>query len=548
MKKFLIAFVLVLLFSCNTYKGQVDSLFNSMTSDSTPGCMIAVYQDGEYLYKEGFGMANLEDNIPITSKTIFNVGSVSKQFTAYSIFLLDDRGQLSTTDDIRDYIPELPDFGYTITIEDLIYHRSGLRSDEGLFAVKGMFIKNDDRMSHFIKPIFKDDIIQLAVNQKHLNFTPGKNFSYSNTGYVLLAEIVSRVSDKTFIEFTDDEIFKKLGMLDSGFKEEINLEGNTKSYYLSADGEYKPLDFLDLAVGSSQLHTNVEDMIKWMTYLNKAINENDSVLNKMITAKHFVAGGLFAGELNGHDAYFHDGFTPCFHSSMLIVPEMNLSYINLSNNLEIMPTSYTMKIFDTIVNKNDMEVLDIPGDYEVDPDILQKYVGKYYLEAYGTSIDVFVKDNKLHVGSSGFNIPHGELIPFNDSTYYSMNLESRLTFVIDKRDNVIFTIESQGLFQKARRITKSDNDLSVFTGIFYNDELDVTYEIELKDGQLYTTTVNGEIINLYNLVGYKIHGDSWFFTHLDYRKGYSEFLLTTASYTNNKKDSRSRNILFKRVN
>jgi len=191
---------------------QVDKVFAQWNKPESPGCALGVYQDGQVIYKHGYGMANLNDDVPITPATVFHVASMSKQFTAASILLLAQQGKLSLDDDIHKYIPELPDFHETITLRHLMHHTSGMRDQWALLELAGWRYSQD--------LITDDDVMSVLVHQKELNFKPGEQFLYSNTGFTLLAITVSRVSGMSFREFTTKNIFAPLGMTHTHFRDD----------------------------------------------------------------------------------------------------------------------------------------------------------------------------------------------------------------------------------------------------------------------------------------------------------------------------------------
>jgi CubicO group peptidase (beta-lactamase class C family) len=169
-------------------------------------------KDRRIVYKHGYGMADLDHNVAITPSTVFHVASMSKQFTAAAILLLVQQGKLSLDDDVRKYIPELPDFGFTITIRNLIYHTSGLRDQWSLLELAGW--------RYSLDLITDDDIMSVLRMQKDLNFKPGEKHVYCNTGYTLLAIIVKRVSGMSFREFAAKNIFEPLGMKSRFFRDD----------------------------------------------------------------------------------------------------------------------------------------------------------------------------------------------------------------------------------------------------------------------------------------------------------------------------------------
>ena len=198
-------FVLVsLLIACNpNHEKEIDQIFEKWDRSDTPGAAVAVVKDGEIIFKKGYGLANMEYEIAITPNTVFHIASVSKQFTAFAALLLEKDGIISMDDDIRKYIPEVPDFGKTITLRHLATHTSGLRDQWDLLALGGWRL--DD-------VITTEHVLKLVNKQKGLNFDPGEEFIYCNTGFTLLAEVVARVSGKTFAEFCEERIFQPLQM------------------------------------------------------------------------------------------------------------------------------------------------------------------------------------------------------------------------------------------------------------------------------------------------------------------------------------------------
>src|SRR5688500_3043440 len=190
----------------------LNRVFATWTSTNGPGCAAGVSRNGDLVFQNGYGMANLEHDIPITPATIFHVASVSKQFTAAAVMLLAQDGRLSLDDDIRKHLPELPDYGHRITIRHLLTHTSGLRDQwELLFMARGRFEENR---------ITNADVLEIVARQKSLNFVPGTEWVYSNTGYTLAGIIVQRVSGKSLRDFAEERIFRPLGMTQTQFQDD----------------------------------------------------------------------------------------------------------------------------------------------------------------------------------------------------------------------------------------------------------------------------------------------------------------------------------------
>ena len=235
---------------------KIDSIFSNYNDINKPGASVAVVSNGEIIFKKGYGSANLEYDIPVTPSTVFHIASVSKQFTVYAILLLEQEGKLSFDDDIRKHIPEVPDFGTTITLRHLAAHTSGMRDQWSLLNLAGW--RWDD-------VITKDHIMKLVTKQKELNFQPGEEYTYCNTGFTLLAEVVARVSGKSFAEFTEEYMFKPLNMTKTLFYDDHEKVVKDRAYsYYATDGSYKKSVLSYANVGATSLFTTVEDLALWL--------------------------------------------------------------------------------------------------------------------------------------------------------------------------------------------------------------------------------------------------------------------------------------------
>jgi CubicO group peptidase (beta-lactamase class C family) len=203
---------------------QVDAIFAPWNSASTPGAAVSVIHHGQLVLEKGYGSAQLEYGIPIRPHTIFHVASVSKQFTAMALVLLELDGKLSIDDEIHKYLPELPAYPHSITIRQLLQHTSGIRDQWQTLALAGWSLED---------VITQDQILRLLFRQKELNFTPNSEHLYSNGGYTLAAEIVARVSHQPFSEFCASRIFKPLGMANTHFHQDHHQIVKNRSYSYS---------------------------------------------------------------------------------------------------------------------------------------------------------------------------------------------------------------------------------------------------------------------------------------------------------------------------
>ncbi|MCP5104890.1 MAG: serine hydrolase, partial [bacterium] len=309
----------------------VDKVFEEWNKPGSPGCALAVVKDGKIIYKKGYGLANLELDVPITPQTVFYIGSVSKQFVAFAVALLEARGKLDFDDDIRKYVPEMPDYGTTITIRNLIHHTSGIRGYLMLLDMAGL------DLGFYHKA--EDVINNVIARQKNLNFKPGEKYQYSNSGYLILADIVRRVSGKSFRQFVHENIFKPLGMKNSRFHDNYKeLIKNRATSYLTSKGEYVNfMSTFDL-VGSGGLYTTVEDLFLWDQNfyhykvggpeLFKTIHTKGKLNNGEETNYAFA---LMHGNYKGLKTVEHSGGLGGYVSVLMRFPGQEFSVIILAN-------------------------------------------------------------------------------------------------------------------------------------------------------------------------------------------------------------------------
>ncbi|MDQ3917608.1 MAG: beta-lactamase family protein, partial [Acidobacteriota bacterium] len=243
---------------------DIDALLKEWAPGVGPGCVYAAARDGRTLFTRTYGMADLEHDVPVTAESVFNVGSVSKQFTAAAALLLVQDGKLRLDDDIRKYLPEMPDYGRPITIRHLLNHTSGLREWTQLESLSGRPLN-----WHAYR---NADVLKIAARQRGLNHAPGDRYSYTNTGYVLLAIIVERVSGSSLPEFTRERLFKPLGMNSTGWDDDPRriVKHRANGYRKAASKSGAPVYAKAESVsgvgntyGSASLLTTVGDLLIW---------------------------------------------------------------------------------------------------------------------------------------------------------------------------------------------------------------------------------------------------------------------------------------------
>ena len=306
---------------------SIDALFAPWARSDSPGCALAITQDGRVTLERGYGMADLEQGIAIRPDTVFNLASVSKQFTATAILLLAEDGRLSLDDDVRKYVPELRKYGKTLTLRQLGNHTSGLRDYPELLALGGWNWVDD-------VPIAR--ALDVIARQKHLNFEPGSKYTYSNTGYFLLAQIVQRVSGQTLAQFADERIFRPLDMLHTRFYDDRRMIVKNRAMGHLRDGGNGPAAWRPTyeVVGDGGVLSSVQDMALWdRNFIEPRLGRNPSALvAQLAEAARLNDGsraeygfGLELGDYRGLHSVFHSGGIPGYATFMLRFPALRFS-------------------------------------------------------------------------------------------------------------------------------------------------------------------------------------------------------------------------------
>ena len=313
-------------------EARVDQVFARWDRLDTPGCAVSVMRDGSVVYARGYGSANLEYDIPITPSSVFHVASISKQFTAMAVALLVSEGRVSWDDDIRRYVPEVPDFGFLITLRHLAHHTSGLRDQWSLLRMAGWRWEED--------VVRQADVLDVTSRQRALNFEPGTEFLYSNTGYTLLAVVVKRVSGQSLREFTEARIFAPLGMTATAFQDDHTALVRNRAYaYVRGDeGRYR-VSIPDFdTVGATSLQTTVEDLARWDRNFYTAEVGGREVLADLhrrgtLRGDRVIsyAVGLAHGVYKGHATVGHGGADAGYRAEFLRFPDKRLSVAVLCN-------------------------------------------------------------------------------------------------------------------------------------------------------------------------------------------------------------------------
>jgi CubicO group peptidase (beta-lactamase class C family) len=386
----------------------VDEVFADVAKPGSPGCGVAVARDGKLLYARGYGLANIEQNVPLTPDSAFDIGSTSKQFSAASILLLEKQGKLSLNDDVRKYISELPDYGKKITILNLLNHTSGLRDYLALFELAGV---NIDSVTT------DEEALALITRQKALNFDPGSEWLYSNTGYFLLSVIVKRTSGTSLTEFAAENIFQPLHMSHTLYRDSHTLLVPNRA--LAYDPIEKGTGYtLDVSyfeqTGDGAVHTSVGDLLKWDENFYTAQVGGEPFLaelqepGKLNSGKTLeYAKGLFLSEYRGLKTVSHGGSWGGYRAELLRFPEQHFSVVCLCNRSDGRPEKRAKEVADVYLGssmqpKGPKKEADeeegaskAKAEIQVAASELQKLAGDYWSNELGVAYRLKIVNEKL---------------------------------------------------------------------------------------------------------------------------------------------------------
>jgi len=500
---------------------KVDSLLLETVSDITPGSAVLVVKDKEIILNKGYGLANLDYDVPITPNTVFDLASLAKQFAGYAIAALAEEGVISEEDDVRTYIPELPEFGHPITISNLLHHTSGIRDWTSTLPLSGRSFEDVISMDH---------ILRMAYQQEELNFTPGDEYRYSNTGYNLLAEIVERTTGLTFREWTDQNIFQPLGMTQTLFLDDHKevIKNRAVGYY-QVDDRFHASSNLLTALGSSSLFSTTTDLAKWADHLMYPSEEKKPVVERMLQTQPLSNGehnnyayGISESTFRGTPWISHSGGWASFRTYIAMLPEEDLAIVVLSNNgknaFNIVGriASYYVPRPAEQQDSNDSEESDTSERPSVSDDLLNAYVGTYKLGP-GWYVHLTKEDGQLWTQAT--NEDKFPMFALSDSLFQIPAYGDRtMKFYANENGDITHLVYNNIHSPKmSRQTTVALNIASEYEGEYMSEELETSYKVMLRDGKL----------NLWHFQNGKIELDqawedefrgSWFTDLVEFRR------------------------------
>jgi len=474
---------------------RLDQLLSQFTGDDVPGGVVAVVRDGEIVHSQSVGMANLTHDVPFDRNTVSNVGSVSKQFTAFAVTQLAYLGKLSLDDDVRKYFPELPDLGQTVTVRHLLNHTNGYREFLNLLGMTGRGIGEGDY-------IHRDELIYILQQQPELQEEPGSKFNYNNTAYGIAALLVERITDVPFPQWMAENVFAPVGMENTQVRSHLGkiVPNAADGYVYAEDSEFRQAGDLGggggSVMGAGAVYSTVDDLARWMNNIDTAKVGGSDVIDEMTRPQietpgedSFYGLGLGIGKHRGLALISHGGADIAHRAQLLYYPEINAGVISLSNNGAF--SGYIARETAEAFFADDMEPEKAPvlaaatddGEADIHPAVFDPHLGKYEFDDYpGIVIDVTRDDEHIYVQSPGddplqvsvasstsLNVPPLQTIEFNVAN--------------DGRADSL-SIGTAGDRLNATRLAEWDPvvaDLEKYTGRYFSDELETFYTVAVGE-------------------------------------------------------------------
>jgi CubicO group peptidase (beta-lactamase class C family) len=482
--------------------GRVDAVFRDLDRSDSPGCALGVYRDGRILYARGYGMANLELGVANSAQTVFDIGSTSKQFTAFAIHLLARDGKLSLDDDIRKWVPEIPSYGKTITIRELLHHTSGLRDYIELMDLRG--IRTEDVTT-------EAEALALMARQRAPNFAPGTEHLYCNTGYFLLSVVVRRASGRSLREFAADRIFAPLGMRHTQFNDSHTrvVPGRATGYEESAGGAGAfVIDMSDWEqTGDGAVLTSVEDLFRWDANFYDPRVGDRRLIQEMLTPgvlndgrKLDYASALQLSTYRGLPTVSHGGSWAGYRAQLLRFPEQHLSVACLCNLGSANPSRRARSVAEVFLSG--MMKPEAPveagqeaekAEFAVSRSALERLTGAYRDPVSGAVLILTLPAERLvaefggrkhtlvAAGPAQFrdqDFPDGRRLIVFEPAAGGARARIRITTIENGR-----TQEQE--LERAELWKPSAGELASLAGAYRSEELDTTWRLAFEDGRLF---------------------------------------------------------------
>lgn len=470
-----------------TPEGKVDQAAAQLYKD-TPGAVVGVIKGGKLAFVKGYGAADLTYGMPFTAETPTNIGSSSKQFTGFALALLASRGKLSLNDDVRKHIPELKDFGKTITVRHLLTHTTGYREFINTLIIEGRQVLEGD----YIAP---DEVIKVINRQPTLQNEPGAEFNYNNSAFALATIVAERVTGRPFAEWMRDEVFLPLGMTKTWVRANPGqiIPGRSAGY-IPGEGGFREVRDLHGSAGAGGIYTTPGDAAKWLRNLKTGELGGPAVIKELTTSFVLNDGkpsnygyGLFLDTNRGLRRWQHGGNDIAHSSTFVYYPDLDAGYVVFSNYQGV-PGGIAGVVAEAFFGQH----MTVPprataaatSGVDVPAATLRRYAGKYEM----TTLGGLLLTAELQGGQLRLQLPGQPALPLRPTSMTSFDVvgaPARITFNA-AADGAVegITFQQDGEHPGRRVVEKPPADLTSFAGRYFSEELETFYDLSVEGGQL----------------------------------------------------------------
>jgi CubicO group peptidase (beta-lactamase class C family) len=472
-----------------TPEGKVNQAAAQLHKD-TPGAVVGVIRGGKLAFVKGYGAADLTYGMPFTPETPTNIGSSSKQFTGFAVALLASRGKLSLNDDVRKHVPELKDFGKTITVRHLLTHTTGYREFINTLLIEGRQVLEGD----YIAP---DEVIRVINRQPTLQNEPGAEFNYNNSAFSLATIVVERVTGRPFAEWMRDEVFLPLGMTKTWVRANPGqiIPGRSNGY-IPGDGGFREVRDLYGSAGAGGIYTTPGDVAKWMRNLKTGELGGPAVIKELTTSFVLNNGkpsnygyGVFLDSTRGLRRWQHGGNDVAHSSTFVYYPDLDAGYVVFSNYQGV-PGGIAGVVADAFFGQHmtspQRPTTTAASGVDVPAAALRRYAGKYEMTTLGgVLMAVELQGSQLRLQLPGQ--PALPLRPTSMTAFEVVGAPAQITFNTAAGGAVEgITFQQDGAQHPGKRVVEKAAvvDLTDYTGRYFSEELETFYDLSVEGGQL----------------------------------------------------------------
>ncbi|WP_343856883.1 serine hydrolase domain-containing protein [Aliiglaciecola litoralis] len=459
---------------------HIKSLVPEVVTDSTPGFVVGVYRGGQLIYGKGFGLANLSYKIPNDISLVYNIGSTTKQFIGYGFAMLHVQGKLDLDTPVHELLDDWPQFEHTVTVRHLLTHTSGYREAYTTSNIVGRYI-GVDRLS-------REECLEVIRRQPKLEFTPGSKFVYNSTAWVVLAEIMEKVTGSAADVWVTENILKPLKMNDTQIETNVGqvIKDGAESYYLSPDDKLINAKSNRAIFGASDIYTNIKDMGQWFANFKSAEVGSEQARELFLTSFQLNSGydsqyalGIFVNQYKGLKRYTHGGAHEAFLTQFSYFPEHDLGIFIVSNfgrRKSISDTDIADFMLGDFMSE-DIQAKSLITSTEAE---LTPFTGLFVSDSYNSVVKLGVKDNSLM-----WDGKH-QLLQTTSTSFQTQSGDSNLTFSGDSAeyDTLILINRWKTKFNRVEPWEPTSEELKQYSGNYWSKELEAAYEVSVVDQKL----------------------------------------------------------------